>query len=73
MQITNERIDSAIDLLIAMTVDSISKEKRRNASDVLSEFLSSHTASMLYDRKNKLWWDGPAYIEEVYEKELSKK
>lgn len=26
---------------------------------------------MLYDESSKLWWDGPAFIEEQYRQELA--
>jgi hypothetical protein len=36
---------------------------------VLPEFLEPHTGQMLLNEKNKLWWEGPSAIEEMYRKE----
>jgi len=37
---------------------------------LMPEFLSSRTARQLYDEEQKLWCEGPAYIEEMYKKEM---
>ena len=66
-----DRINAAIDLLTVMVVESIAKEDGRDASDVLPSFLRSHTGQMLYNESSKLWWDGPAFIEEQYRQELA--
>ena len=71
MDVTKEQIDAAIDLLTTMVVEDIAREQHRDPSDVLPEFLLSHTGQMLSNEKNKLWWDGPSAIEEMYRKECS--
>ncbi|MBQ6503626.1 MAG: hypothetical protein IJI57_06910 [Flexilinea sp.] len=65
-EITEEKENNAIDLVIALTVEEIAGIEQRDQSDVLPEFLSSRTAQMLYDRSTKLWWDGPSSIAERY-------
>lgn len=69
MDVTKEQIDATIDLLATMVVEDIAEEDHRDASDVLPDFLLSRTGQMLYNEKNKLWWDGPAMLEEMYRKE----
>lgn len=69
MDVTQEQIDASIDLLTTMVVENIAKEQQRDPTDVLPEFLESHTGQMLLNEKNKLWWEGPSAIEEMYKKE----
>ena len=71
MDVTQEQINAAIDLLTTIVVEDLAKEEQRDSSDVLPEFLLSHTGQMLHNEKNKLWWEGPAVLEEMYKKELS--
>ena len=33
---------------------------------ILPKFIESKTAETLYDEASKLWWNGPAYIAEMY-------
>ncbi|MBO7513161.1 MAG: hypothetical protein J6T54_09390 [Fibrobacter sp.] len=69
MDVTKERIDAAIDLLTTMVVEDIAKERGQDPSEVLPEFLLSRTGQMLLNKKNKLWWEGPSAIEEMFKKE----
>lgn len=72
MDVMTERANAAIDLLTTMVVESIAKKDGRDASDILPRFLRSRTGQMLYNESSKLWWDGPAFIEEQYRKELAR-
>ena len=69
MAVTLERIDAAIDMLISMVVMDLAHEQGRSATELMPEFLSSRTARQLYDEEQKLWCEGPAYIEEMYKQE----
>ena len=69
MDVTKEQIDATIDLLTTMVVEDIAREQHRDPSDVLPEFLLSHTGQMLCNEKNKLWWDGPDATAEEFEHE----
>ena len=69
MDVTKEQIDASIDLLTTMVVENIANEQQRDSSDVLPEFLMSHTGQMLRNEKNKLWWEGPSAIEEMFKNE----
>ena len=73
MDLTKDRIDNAIDMLVTLTVEEIAGQENIDPSDALTSFLSTHTAEMLYDEENKLWWDGPSYIAEQYFSETSQK
>jgi hypothetical protein len=50
-------------------VDEIALETGEDSSTVLPKFILSKTAELLYDESSKLWWNGPAYIAEMYMKE----
>ena len=67
--ISKEKLDYTIDLLVTMTVEEISKKTGKDSNEVLPDFLCSKTGRALYDTDNKLWWNGPLYIAEMYFKE----
>ncbi len=66
-----EKIDYTIDLLIAMTVEEIAGETGKAAKDVLMDFLSSKTGKALYNKNTRLWCNGPSYIADMYQEEVS--
>ena len=71
MAVAQEQIDAAIDMLISMVVMDLGKEQGCSPSDFMPKFLKSHTASLLYDEKQKYWCYGPSYIAEMYKKEMA--
>ena len=72
MDVTSEQVNIAIDLLTTMVVEDIAMEQYRDPTEVLPEFLLSHTGQILQNEKNKLWWEGPSMIEDMFKKENSK-
>ena len=72
VNLSKERMDYTIDLLIAMVVEELAEETGRDRKDVLIDFLSSKTGKFLYDETTKLWWSGPSYIAEMYMQEINK-
>ena len=54
MDVAQEQINAAIDLLTTIVVEDLAKEEQRDFSDVLPEFLLSHTGQMLYNEKKTL-------------------
>ena len=72
VNLSKERMDYTIDLLIAMVVEELAEETGRDRKDVLIDFLSSKTGKFLYDETTKLWWSGPSYIAEMYMQEVNK-
>lgn len=72
MDVTPEQVNAAIDLLTTMVVEDIAREQHRDPAEVLPEFLLSRTGQMLRNEQNKLWWEGPSMIEDMFKKENSK-
>lgn len=72
VNLSKERMDYTIDLLIAMVVEELAEETGRDRKDVLIDFLSSKTGKFLYDETTKLWRSGPSYIAEMYMQEVNK-
>ena len=72
VKISKEKINYTIDLLITMVTEEIAEETGKDRKDVLTDFLCSKTGKALYDENTKLWWNGPAYIAELYMEELKK-
>ena len=72
VNLSKERMDYTIDLLIAMVVEELAEEIGRDRKDVLIDFLSSKTGKFLYDETTKLWRSGPSYIAEMYMQEVNK-
>ncbi len=70
INIPKEKLDYTIDLLITMVVEEIAEDTGKNRNDILIEFLSSKTGKALYDPSNRLWWNGPSYLVELYNEEL---
>jgi hypothetical protein len=57
---------------ITLVVDEISLETGEDSMTILPKFIASKTAETLYDESSKLWWNGPAYIAEMYLAEKNK-
>ena len=70
--VTEETKKNAIDLIVAMTVDELANEMSLNPTQLLPEFVNSHTGKLLYDEESKLWWSGPSYIAEMFQMEIKK-
>lgn len=64
--VTEEQIKFAIDAIVTLAVDEISLETGEESIEILPKFIASKTAEILYDESSKLWWNGPAYIAEMY-------
>ena len=73
VKIPKEKMDYTIDLLITMTVEELAKELNKDNKEMLIEFLSSYTGKCLYDVENRLWWNGPSYLAEMYMSEMANK
>ena len=64
--VTEEQKKFAIDAIVTLAVDEISLETGEDVMAILPNFIASKTAEILYDESSKLWWNGPAYIAEMY-------
>ena len=71
MEVTEELIKNTMDLLAAMAASDIAADLDISNTQALKGLLSSRTGRMLYDEDTKLWWDGPAAIADLYEKEIA--
>jgi hypothetical protein len=67
--VTEEQKKYAIDAIVTLTLDEIALDTGEELSAILPKFIASKTAETLYDETSKLWWNGPAYIAEMYLKE----
>lgn len=70
--ISEEKEDGAIDMMVSMVAEELADELNISVEDALPMFLQSRICATLYDRKSKLWWDGPSCIAEQYLNEISK-
>ena len=71
--ITKDMLDYTIDSLISMTVEELSEKLDMTDNDILADFLQSKTCSLLYNTELKVWWEGPAYLAEMYLEEKARK
>lgn len=67
--VTEEQKKFAIDAMVTLVVEELEEESGCAPDVVLKEFVSSKTGALLYDESSKLWWNGPAYVAEMYRKE----
>ena len=76
MDVTEQTIGAAMNCVAAMSIEDIAKLDGIPVEQAAVEFLSSHTAEMLFDDDTKLWWDGPSavvgdYMDEVGRHQLT--
>lgn len=64
--VTDEQKKFAIDAIVTLVVEDISQETGEDPKKVLPKFIGSKTAKVLYDESSKLWWNGPAYVAEMF-------
>lgn len=72
-EMTIEKKNNAIDMLVALTVAEISEDFGIEPDEAFSKFLMSKTGELLYDEDSKLWWNGPSYIADLYREEIAQK
>lgn len=70
-EITEEKRNNAIDLIVTMVVDELATDMKREPSELLPQFVTSRTGKLLYDEASKLWWSGPSDIAEMYKAEIT--
>ena len=68
----DERIKTAIDMLVTMVVGELAEDLQENEDVLLNKFIHSVTGRLLYDEKSKLWWSGPSDIAQMYKDEISR-
>ena len=62
--------ENAMSLVAAMAVEDLAQTCGVDETTMLGHFLSSKTASQLFNPDLKLWWDGPAYVADAYRAEV---
>lgn len=67
--VTDEQKKFAVDVTVTLVVEELVKDLKLEPSVALKDFVSSKTGALLYDESSKLWWNGPAYIADMYKKE----
>ncbi len=70
-EVTETTKKNAIDLLITMVIDELSKDMQLPASELLPKFIVSKTGKLLYDESSKLWWSGPSDIAQMFKDEMA--
>ena len=69
IDVTEDQKKYAIDSIITLVVEELAEESGQYPKAVLKDFISSKTGALLYDESSKLWWNGPAYIADMYRRE----
>jgi hypothetical protein len=67
------KYEYTMQLLAAMTSEEIAKRKNISKIEAFDIFMQSETAEILFNDEFVLWWNGPVYLAEMYEKEISSK
>ena len=62
--------ENAMSLVATMVAESLAERLAISETEALARFLASNTAEKLFDPKLKLWWDGPASVEDAYLTEI---
>ncbi len=70
-KVSETKKKNAIDLLITMVIDELSKDMQLPASELLPKFIVSKTGKLLYDESSKLWWSGPSDIAQMFKDEIN--
>ena len=58
---------------IQITMDIYAEVLEEKKQEVLADFLNSKTGKTLYDKENRLWYNNPSYIAEMYTEKIFKK
>lgn len=69
-EISKERMNYTISLLIAMIVEEITETTGEESQAVIISFLKSKTGKALCDVSTRLWWEGPSSIVDMYLEEI---
>ena len=67
--VTEEQKKFAIDILVTLVVEELGRDSELVPAVILKDFVMSRTGALLYDESSKLWWNGPAYVADMYRKE----
>lgn len=68
--VTEEQKKFAVDVMVTLVVEELADDLQCDPTILLKDFVASRTGALLYDESSKLWWNGPAYITDMYKKEI---
>lgn len=68
-RVTEEQKKFAIDAMVTLVIEELTKDSALAPAVVLKDFVTSKTGILLYDESSKLWWNGPSYIADMYREE----
>lgn len=67
--VTEEQKRFAVDAMVTLVVEELSRDSKLAPAAILKDFVTSETGALLYDEASKLWWNGPSYIADMYKEE----
>ncbi|HAL19061.1 MAG TPA: hypothetical protein DCO86_05535 [Spirochaetaceae bacterium] len=68
---TLSQYEYGMELLAAMVCKTIAEQKKIPPIEAFDSFIKSETAKMLFDERTAFWCNGPDYIADEYNKEIS--
>lgn len=68
--VTEEQKKFAVDVMVTLVVEELANDLHCDPTVILKDFVASRTGALLYDESSKLWWSGPAYVIDMYKKEV---
>ena len=68
--VTEDQKKFAVDVMVTLVVEELANDLQCDPTILLKDFVASRTGALLYDESSKLWWNGPAYIADMYKKEI---
>ncbi|MBD5517672.1 MAG: hypothetical protein HDR07_03990 [Lachnospiraceae bacterium] len=68
--VTEEQKKFAVDVMVTLVVEELANDLHCDPTVLLKDFVASRTGALLYDESSKLWWSGPAYVIDMYKKEI---
>lgn len=63
------KYEYSMELLVAMTATVLAKRQRVSCLEAFDTFIQSETANMIFDEDTHLWWNGPDYLADEFERE----
>lgn len=70
---TLSKYEYSMELLAAMACKTIAEQKKISQIQAFDNFIKSKTANMLFDERTAFWCNGPDYIADEYNREMTAK
>ena len=65
------KYEYTMELLSAMTASEIARRQNISKTQAFDKFIQSETGNMLFDEELRFWWNGPDYLADEYEREMT--